>query len=484
MASIEKAARAAYGDDFVNFLDLHGAEYGVIRGKMKSGENYEILCPHHAAGHGGKKAYATRTSLCRCNACGHKSGGWVKSLSAFSGMGLSEEDVRQRLAQDPNVRAHMGDAATTYRPAPLQAFLSKLRQVKDMTGTKFLDEKRGVDERTQNEDGWLFCPAKPPRMNGYSLKELVEADILRRRDQKGDVPEDQWEVTNPWKGRVVTLLGDGTLYGRAVRADAFVPHMYSLKKKQALLHKKRIQDAASKGTLRKVILVESALDASSCNRLVRGAGMRGIWVPAATLGTKGISDQLLVDSLKEAKEANAEIVFIADHDEAMKDGVPHHPGQTAALDKANKLVAEGFRVRMARIKQVGADPNDLTAKLNYSPEQFRSLIEEAVTPLEFALWVEREEYGKNFGDDAKRGYWESAVRLIRKHWDASMPEDDIIAFVARMGGWNPESVRKALSSELDKLSKRHLFNSTKSVIAELLQKGVSKEKIRTDLGLS
>ena len=218
------------------------------------------------------------------------------------------------------------------------------------------------------------------RNDGYTDEELLKAGILCESKKEG---QKYW---CPFYRRVTILAGEN-VYGRFVPREGEVvkglPHLYT-SGKNSLFNENSIRPEAGRDVL---FVVESIFDAITIQQYIDALNEN--WAVVATLGTKGIKKEELIEKMRTSGAKELVLVPDADPWYSKKNvGLTRHGvGQISGLKMAKSFADAGLSVRIVVLPE-DSDPNDLS-KRHYPEKDFRDvLVKKALTTVQFQLWLE------------------------------------------------------------------------------------------------
>lgn len=371
--------------------------YTVLGG---SPDRVSAVCPHHEQSENNKNGhnlhFNDRKGVFFCYVCetsGHiHKGGYIQLVMLNTGLdkneafkwlcdryGITKDVVRSKGHSVKETRSKFCEEAH-------QSFVNgcKSKDPKFLLAYKYLLEKRGFTPKSMLKFriGYIADNSVLNKMwnEGYTDEELLAAGVLRESNREG---QKYW---CPFYRRI-TLMAGHNVYGRFVPRDGEdvkgLPHLYT-SGANLLFNENSIRPEAQRDVL---FVVESIFDAITIQQYIDELNEN--WAVVATLGTKGIKKEELIEKMKTS--GSKEIVLIPDADPwySSKNGgkTRHGVGQISGLKMAKAFMSAGLSTRVMILPE-NSDPNDLS-KSKYPEKDFREeLVKKALTPVQFQIWIE------------------------------------------------------------------------------------------------
>ena len=216
--------------------------------------------------------------------------------------------------------------------------------------------------------------------DGYTEQELLKAGILKESNRPNQ------KFWCPFFNRI-TLMAGNNIYGRAIPQEGEsanrLPHLYT-SGENSLFNESTIRPESEKDIL---FVVESIFDAMTIQQYINKLDEN--WAVVATLGTKGIKKEELIEKMKSSNAKTICIIPDADPWYSKKNGelTKHGVGQASGLKMAKAFSEAGINVRVAILPD-DSDPNDLS-KNRYPTIQFREeIVKKALLPIQYQIWIE------------------------------------------------------------------------------------------------
>lgn len=216
--------------------------------------------------------------------------------------------------------------------------------------------------------------------NGYTEQELLKAGILKESNRPNQ------KFWCPFFNRITVMAGNN-IYGRAIPQEyesaKRLPHLYT-SGENSLFNEATIRPESNRDVL---FVVESIFDAMTVQQYINKLDEN--WAVVATLGTKGIKREELIEKMKSSNAKTICIIPDADPWYSKKNGglTKHGVGQISGLKMAKAFSEAGLNVRVALLPE-DSDPNDLS-KHRYPTVQFRDeIVKKALLPIQYQIWIE------------------------------------------------------------------------------------------------
>ncbi len=491
----DKACQAAY-PNYTEWAKMLGIAIDE-KGRQRNGE-VPALCPcgHEHTTKAQKFSFNEIKKNFHCFYSGCELSGcmWVELAAAAwygdTSVG-SQRSAMARIANDfPAVleeweKYHAKNGKRTQGPAKIlpkqaaDAFMVKaMAASKDSKEFKaFLEGERGIPvvPTARRLEIGMSLPNTAKQLN------IEDEELLKRAGILGTAGSGNTYF--PFKGRVIARVSDTAFYGRALNPDEKRKHLYSAGASNFQpWGLNRAREIATRKGIEKLFIVESILDAASVEAFI-DATFQKEWVALATLGTMGVKLEALVAFCKELKPA--EVVIIPDCDPWRKeDGRVHAPGQQTGMKRADALQAAGLAVRVMPLPN-GADPNDMTApkKLNWSAVKFLSVLDRALSPLQYRLWCSAHYFDLKT-EGGRQGFLNRALKTIQVGYTGKELPTELASFVGKVGNFGEKATDEIYAALLTEMSKRS------QVIAKayarkwakvMLKNGKAKEEILAEL---
>lgn len=392
----------SFSDDYLRELRDRNDITEVISAYVnlkKTGANMKGLCPFHNERTPSFTVF-TDTQSFYCFGCGASGTvihfimkinnlGFVdavKYLAQRAGMSLPEdgfEDTRSKLRR--RVLAANKEAARFYNSYLLSP-----------EGRVCLDYYlgRGYSPKTIKHFGLGYAPDKWSALTdylhqekGFSLTELVEANLTRKSEKNG-----RTNYYDNFRNRamvpIIDVRGNVVAFGGRVLDDSKPKYVNT---SDTVCYKKGSEvfglNFAKDSGERRLIITEGYMDTIALHQA-------GFTNSIASLGTALPDEQVNLIS----RYAD-EVLLSYDADEA---------GQRAVARAMTAFARTGVRVRVLRLKG-GKDPDEIIKK--YGPDRFRAIVEGAENDIEFSLAKIKSGYDLTT-DDGKVGFMREAVRFL------------------------------------------------------------------------
>lgn len=216
--------------------------------------------------------------------------------------------------------------------------------------------------------------------NGYTEQELLKAGILKESNRPNQ------KFWCPFFNRITVMAGNN-IYGRAIPKEdesaKRLPHLYT-SGENSLFNEATIRPESNRDVL---FVVESIFDAMTVQQYINKLDEN--WAVVATLGTKGIKREELIEKMRSSNAKTICIIPDADPWYSKKNGglTKHGVGQISGLKMAKAFSEAGLNVRVALLPE-DSDPNDLS-KHRYPTVQFRDeIVKKALLPIQYQIWIE------------------------------------------------------------------------------------------------
>ena len=182
-------------------------------------------------------------------------------------------------------------------------------------------------------------------------------------------------------------MAGNNIYGRAIPQEGEsanrLPHLYT-SGENSLFNESTIRPESERDIL---FVVESIFDAMTIQQYINKLDEN--WAVVATLGTKGIKKEELIEKMKSSNAKTICIIPDADPWYSKKNGelTKHGVGQASGLKMAKAFSKARLNVRVAILPD-DSDPNDLS-KNRYPTIQFREeIVKKALLPIQYQIWIE------------------------------------------------------------------------------------------------
>lgn len=358
------------------------------------------VCPHHEPSEKNSKGHHLHFNdvkgcffcyVCETSGKMH-TGGYTQLVMLNTGM--SQQDAFKWLCDRYNIKEKGGvkkghsvkETRMKFCEESHVSFIEgcKRKDRKFLEAYQYLLNKRGLSPKSMQKFRVGFIPdntvISKMRNDGFTDEELLKAGILRESNRPG---QKYW---CPFFRRV-TLMAGHNVYGRFVPRDGEevkgLPHLYT-SGANSLFNENSIRPEAQRDVL---FVVESIFDAITIQQYIDELNEN--WAVVATLGTKGIKKEELIEKMKTS--GSKEIILIPDADPwySSKNGgkTRHGVGQISGLKMAKAFVSAGLFTRVMLLPE-NSDPNDLS-KNRFPEKDFREeLVKKALTPVQYQIWLE------------------------------------------------------------------------------------------------
>lgn len=427
--------------------------YKIVK---NSGKEITMVCINHGNSQNNQKGLHLRVnnekSLFFCNVCSGTgnvhTGSYTEVVEAC--MNLTNSEAYKWLCKEVGIISK--EETSIYDVRNDFVDLCHKNLFKYPEALEYLN-KRGLSEKTIKRFRIGFSNSDELKNLKYSQKQLIDAGILKPQKNNPN------KFYNVFKNRIVSMAGDN-IYGRAIDTNN-IPHLYSQgENKNALYNKNKAKNKEI------VFIVESLFNAWTIEQYIFALCEK--WGTIATLGTNGAKEEVL-QFIKES-DPSTEFIIIPDNDEWFKeDGVKHAKGQIKGLTLA-KLIQSLNRSCRVMILDDNSDANDLSKK-RVPVSVFRQMVENSVTPFEYAIHFEKHYQDvKSFG--GKKAFLEK-IKNILKVYPLEI-KTEAIKLIASIVGLQEVEVKDYLKDNVKE-------NMVCQYFCNKLKEGLTEEEIFNNL---
>lgn len=471
--------------DFKQFESLSKLAQTAFGYELKGGPATRVsaVCPHHEQSDNNRAGHNLHFNdvkgaffcyVCETSGNLHK-GGYIQLVQLNTGLDKAGAFKwlcdRYGVVSERNTRKGHSVKETRARfcEDAHNAFVNgcKAKDSKYLLAYKYLSENRGFSPKSMLKFriGYVTDNSvlNKMRSDGYTDEELIAAGILRESNREG---QKYW---CPFYRRVTILAGEN-VYGRFVPREGEVvkglPHLYT-SGKNSLFNENSIRPEAGRDVL---FVVESIFDAITIQQYIDLLNEN--WAVVATLGTKGIKKEELIEKMRTS--CAKELVLVPDADPwySKKNGglTRHGVGQISGLKMAKSFADAGLSVRIAVLPE-DSDPNDLS-KTRYPETNFRDvLVKKALTPVQFQIWIEG--HYLNLSEMAgKETFLRRAKEIVEQN--GILAKEPFFKWLAEFAGLSVSDVENAFSHTFEK-------KAVMDYVRKCLNAGKSDEEIMSHI---
>jgi DNA primase len=385
---------------FESISELARKEFGyhILGG---SEDRISSVCPHHEQNEKNKKGHHLHFNNVKgcffCYVCEKSgrihTGGYVQLVMLNTGMTQGEAfkwlctryGIEKENSGVPQKRS-VKDIRRQFCEEAHKAFFAGLKKAdgKFHAAYQYLTKCRGFATKTlaKFRVGAIVDNTVVRQMldNGYTEEELLEAGVLKESNRPNQ------KFWCPFFNRITVMAGNN-IYGRAIPQEGEsakrLPHLYTTGE-NSIFNESSIRPESGRDLL---FVVESIFDAMTIQQYINKLDEN--WAVVATLGTKGIKQEALVEKMKASNAKTICLIPDADPWYSKKNGgaTKHGVGQLSGLKMAKAFSEAGLNVRIALLPD-NSDPNDLS-KNHFPTVDFRDKIaKKAVLPIQYQIWIE------------------------------------------------------------------------------------------------